>query len=144
MRRDTQLDEIVVQSDGEVKAAAEREKFELGTKADLSDPGLATEIINTVWTVGFAVNYMVNRTLGADAARVFEVDAISPRIRRLLTPTLCIHGEADPRPLWSVQALAELLPNAQVTVIPNAGHYPWFEQHELFREAVRSFLSTVS
>jgi proline iminopeptidase len=144
LRRYVEMGKAIARSEGDVKAAAENAYFELGASTDLADPSGAAQIVRMVWSEGLRVNYAVNRALGADAARRFEVAAISPRISGLLTPTLFVHGEADPRPLWSVRALAELMPDARLAVIPNAGHYPWFEQPEALQRIVRSFLLEIA
>jgi proline iminopeptidase len=141
LRRYAELREQIAQSEGAVKAAAERAHAELGASTDLADPSRAAEIVQAVWSEGLPVNFEVNRTLGADAAQLFEVDAIRTRIAGLLTLTLIVHGEADPRPLWSARALAELLPNAQLAAISDCAHYPWFEQPELFQDVLRGFLA---
>jgi proline iminopeptidase len=140
LRRFSELSEQIKRSAGEEKAAAESAYAELATSTDLADPGGAAQIVRTLWGDGLSVNREVNRILGADAARIIEAEAIRAQVAGLLTPTLIVHGEADPRPLWSVRALAELLPNARLVAIPEAGHYPWFEQPAAFRRILRDSL----
>jgi proline iminopeptidase len=59
-------------------------------------------------------------------------------------PTLVIHGDADPLPLEGSQKWIEALQNAQLVVIPEAGHYPQAEQPEVFFPAVEAFLADSS
>lgn len=63
------------------------------------------------------------------------------RLPDLPVPTLIIHGENDPLvPVsWAVRA-GTLIPNAEVRVLPNCGHWPPREKPEAFAELVRAFL----
>jgi pimeloyl-ACP methyl ester carboxylesterase len=55
-------------------------------------------------------------------------------------PTLLIWGEADARsPLAVARQFEAATPNAQLVVIPDAGHVSNLEQPERFNEAVRTF-----
>lgn len=64
-----------------------------------------------------------------------------PGLGAVTAPVLVVAGERDAavgvRP---VLAIAELFPHGTAVSIPNAGHYPWVEQPELFFDAVASFL----
>ena len=64
----------------------------------------------------------------------------SDRLRALSAPTLVIHGERDALPPVVAYQLAELLPNAQLALIPNAGHMPFWEAPERFFTLADSFL----
>lgn len=62
-------------------------------------------------------------------------------LKAMPAPTLVIVGERDG--MTGVEAggvIAGLLPNASVTVLPGAGHYPWVDAPDAFREALVSFL----
>ncbi len=54
---------------------------------------------------------------------------------------LVIHGSADPMPIEGAVAWAVAYPNARLHRIEGAGHYPWLEQPEMVRSAVRTFLN---
>ena len=58
---------------------------------------------------------------------------------RLATPTLLIAGALDTKYTAIARQMAVRLPNAQFTIIPDAGHTPHFEQPAAFDEAVRTF-----
>lgn len=64
-----------------------------------------------------------------------------PELGAVTAPVLVVAGERDAavgvRP---VLAIAELFPHGTAVSIPDAGHYPWVEQPELFFDAVASFL----
>jgi pimeloyl-ACP methyl ester carboxylesterase len=53
-----------------------------------------------------------------------------------------IHGDDDRLvPLASGQWYAEVVPNARLEVIADAGHWLQIEQHDRFVELVRAFLT---
>lgn len=59
----------------------------------------------------------------------------------LTMPVLCVVGELDPLfPPASVQALADLLPDARVVELPGCGHSPYFEDAPAWNAAVGAFL----
>jgi 3-oxoadipate enol-lactonase len=62
----------------------------------------------------------------------------------LSKPVLIIHGADDQIvPLAEAQSLQQTIPNAQLAVLPDAGHLPNLEQPELFNIAVRNFLKGI-
>lgn len=67
------------------------------------------------------------------------------RQARIQAPTLVLHGAADtvvdPR---NSQLLAERIPNAQLTILPDLGHLFFWEDPEGFCEIVTAFLSAAS
>jgi proline iminopeptidase len=64
------------------------------------------------------------------------------RLRNISTPTLVIHGERDALPVSVAHELSGLLPKAQLALIPNAGHMPFWEAPRRFFELADSFLAT--
>lgn len=62
------------------------------------------------------------------------------RLRALSAPTLVIQGEQDPLPAESSREVARLLPTAEFSLVPDAGHMPFWEAPERFFELVLSFL----
>lgn len=61
---------------------------------------------------------------------------------RIAVPTLLIWGESDARsPLSVARQFASAIPNAELTVIPEAGHISNLEQPGPFNRAVRNFCS---
>jgi proline iminopeptidase len=78
--------------------------------------------------------------------------AVAARLRRagydwrstlaaLRVPTLVLHGAADLIPPAVAAETAALLGDAQLRVIPDAGHMPFWEAPEAFFAAVDAFLS---
>lgn len=56
-------------------------------------------------------------------------------------PALVLHGELDQLiPVAEAELMAERLPDAELVVVPGAGHLPNLERPDVFNEAVRGFL----
>ncbi len=78
--------------------------------------------------------------IGASQA-VEDWQGTKNRAAAISTPTLIIYGALDvPGVTGGSDRLAELIPNAQVEVIPEAGHSPQWERPELFNRALRRLL----
>lgn len=67
-----------------------------------------------------------------------------PVVHEISAPTLFFHGQDDPivDPAGSRRA-AGLMPNAQLLIVPQTGHWAQLEAHELFIESARAFLRDV-
>jgi pimeloyl-ACP methyl ester carboxylesterase len=50
------------------------------------------------------------------------------RLRQLAVPVVVLIGEKSPLPLDVGEETAALIPHAELTVVPGAGHLPWYEQ----------------
>jgi pimeloyl-ACP methyl ester carboxylesterase len=67
---------------------------------------------------------------------------LAPELARLDQPTLFLWGEKDPLGAPSVgQSLADLMPNARLEVVADAGHLPWLDQPKICSDALLEFLS---
>ena len=65
-------------------------------------------------------------------------------IRAIKTPTLIVHGEDDPvLRLERAAPMADLIPNARLAAIPDAGHSANLENPGPVNEAIRDFLAEV-
>ena len=64
-----------------------------------------------------------------------------PLLAGLKVPALVVEGEASAPTIAGVKAWAEALPNGQLLLIPNAGHFPQVEQPHHFFPEVERFLS---
>jgi pimeloyl-ACP methyl ester carboxylesterase len=69
--------------------------------------------------------------------------ASSTELAALDVPVLLLAGEVDafPSPAAAHEA-AKLFGRASVVVQPGAGHYPWLDDPEFFRQAIADFLAT--
>ncbi|MBP7999864.1 MAG: alpha/beta fold hydrolase [Chloroflexi bacterium] len=84
----------------------------------------------------------VEGALGAIAAMRGRIDS-TPTLADIDVPTLILHGADDQIiPLSESQAMHQGIANAQLVIIPRAGHLLNLEQPDLFNEAVRHFLES--
>ncbi|MCP4421899.1 MAG: alpha/beta fold hydrolase, partial [Chloroflexi bacterium] len=59
-------------------------------------------------------------------------------------PVLIIHGAEDQRiPVSEAKMMHEAIPNAELVIVPDAGHLPNLEQPDTFNDAVIDFLEAV-
>ncbi len=65
----------------------------------------------------------------------------SEQLRALSTPTLVLHGEGDALPPSVASEYAQLLPRARLSLIPDAGHMPFWEAPRRFFSEVDAFLA---
>jgi pimeloyl-ACP methyl ester carboxylesterase len=78
-------------------------------------------------------------SLRTQLAAMAEAD-LSGLLPRIAVPTLLIWGEADTRsPLTVADQFATAIPEAELVVIPGAGHMSNLERPEPFNRAVRAF-----
>ena len=73
----------------------------------------------------------------------FEEDPTLPkRLAALTVPVLLVVGEYDIWPTCTaVRELANLLHNAELAVVPWAGHFPWVDDPDAFATTVHGFLA---
>ncbi|HSB37838.1 MAG TPA: alpha/beta hydrolase [Gaiellaceae bacterium] len=82
----------------------------------------------------------------ADALRRFNSAVwpsldLRPALARVEAPTLVVAGERDfVAPPAAARAIAEAIPEAELVVVPGAGHFVFVEAPDAFRRAVASFL----
>ncbi len=67
-------------------------------------------------------------------------EPIHDRLGEIEIPTLLIAGELDTKYADLARAMATKIPNAQLEIIPDAGHFAHFERPDLFASAVMGFL----
>lgn len=69
---------------------------------------------------------------------------LEPRLRRIAAPTLIVAGSDDVEVPWQeTLALHRGLPHSKLILIPNAAHFAWIEQPEIFYAQIRAFLPEV-
>ena len=73
----------------------------------------------------------------------FEQDPTLPkRLAALTVPVLLVVGEYDIWPTCTaVRELAHLLRDAELAVLPRAGHFPWVDDPDTFATTVHGFLA---
>lgn len=84
-------------------------------------------------------NYELNRAMTADWRRVLD-EGFADRMSGIDVPVLLMNGVGDPRPLSATARLALRLPNAELAILDDCGHFPWLEQPEVTRLTLREFL----
>ncbi|QES04376.1 alpha/beta hydrolase [Streptomyces venezuelae] len=74
-------------------------------------------------------------------AGAYEPETTRRAVTALTAPVLVLAGEYDagPTPAKAAEAAA-LFPNAELVVLPGAGHFPWVDDADAFRRAVAAFL----
>ena len=82
----------------------------------------------------------VDGIVGALGAMRDRVDSIGD-LAGFDVPALVVHGEDDQLiPVAEAEITADGLPDAELVIIPGAGHLPNLEQPAVFDETVRSVL----
>ncbi|MBF5043374.1 alpha/beta hydrolase [Aggregicoccus sp. 17bor-14] len=77
---------------------------------------------------------------GRDAGGV-DTAGLAAQLARVRAPVLVVGGARDGiTGVASVHAVARCFPSARALVLPEAGHFPWIDAPEAFREAVGRFL----
>lgn len=72
---------------------------------------------------------------------IFSRTDLLARLSQIQVPTLIVVGEDDlPRPPGEAQAMAKCLPNAELAIIPKAGHICTLEQPTIVNEVLQTFL----
>jgi proline iminopeptidase len=105
--------------------------FELGVAGYFANPENAREL--TPFRVTGRVQQSVWESLdGFDLTH--ELGAIR-------APTLVVHGEEDPIPVASSEAITRALPHARLVTLPGSGHVPYVEASDALFDAVRAFLA---
>ena len=79
----------------------------------------------------------------AMAAELTEHPDRLEHLRELAVPTLVVVGEQDASFLAQSQRMAEVIPEARLAVLPDAGHAPHFEAPDAWWEVVTGFLDEV-
>lgn len=81
-------------------------------------------------------------SIGLDLLREEDLRGRLPDIR---CPTLWLHGERDTLvPVGVGERVLPIMPGAQIQIIPGAGHAPQLSHPRATRDALRTFLSTLS
>jgi pimeloyl-ACP methyl ester carboxylesterase len=87
--------------------------------------------------VGVEASIETNRSIAAH----YAAETLEFGLPELSLPARFVHGADDPMPLASTERTAALLEDARVEAIPDAGHFPWLEQPDVFRAAVERVLA---
>lgn len=138
-RRNT--DRAVAQLRADLAASGLRERdpdayrqrtFELSVAGYFADPFAAHDL--TPFRVTGRVQQSVWDSLG-------DFDLLAPgQLDSVHVPTLILHGRQDPIPLESSEAVARVMPSAELVVIDGSGHVPYVERADVLFPAIQAFL----
>jgi proline iminopeptidase len=70
---------------------------------------------------------------------------LEPRLAEITTPTLVVHGRRDfSMPVTQGEIIGNGIPNAELVILEQSGHFAFWERPDEFDEAVRGFLQRVT
>ncbi len=122
---------------GDVSASAMADFNQLVFPTYLYDPAVAGEVLGAVARCSF--NLEIATYYSSNQAGRYDVRA---RLGEIRPPALVVVGDADwVCPPSASRAIADGLSDAELLVLPQAGHFPFGEQPEVFADAVRRFLT---
>lgn len=83
-------------------------------------------------------DWLKNLTINEDNAQYTNYN----NYKNITIPVLLLWGDKDElTPLWQGRALQKLYKNAELAIIPNAGHIPYLEDTSRFNHSLMTFLS---
>lgn len=88
----------------------------------------------------FPHNMDVNRQGSISAYEWCRAPMLLKRVSDLDVPFLAVQGGQDIRPGWPAEQLVNLLPNATLVTLPEAGHNLWLTHSETLQSVMLSFL----
>lgn len=63
-----------------------------------------------------------------------------PQLKKLKVPTLVLHGKQDIVPAWTAKEIHEAIPNSEITMLDDCGHFPYIEKPKEFFSSLELFL----
>ncbi len=101
---------------------------------------LPAKQMEAVYKLMGSSDYRQAGELRATLVKVVNED-LRERMPKISQPVLLIWGEQDTAtPVSDGQIMQKLIPNAQLVVLPQAGHYAYLDQPALFLQTVDQFL----
>ena len=129
----------IQQAAGVWNEEVDREFCALSWATDFADRRHDLERAAALWRAP-GPNYEQNRAMTADWSRLLD-EGFADRVNAIEVPVLLVGGVGDPRPLSATARLALRLPNAELAILEDCGHFPWLEQPEVTRLTLREFLT---
>lgn len=115
-----------------------RERAVLQWSVEFEDRERALEHAGRMADPWFGINTECNKALNEERKRTWGTPELYAACRALPVPVLIVDGARDIRPRSAVDSLERALPDVRRVILPSAGHMPWTEDPEGFREAVAS------
>lgn len=120
----------------------DREWAMLQWSADFADHSTALRHAERMATPWLGINYDCSQAINAEVKQELRNNLLAMQCQNLDVAALIVDGTEDIRPRWAVDSLEGALPNVQRAALAGAGHLPWVEDPDGFRQAVTSFLTT--
>lgn len=79
----------------------------IGLAAEIGDPGAYARHVGAMVESASPLNQKVNAELGEDFCRYASSDEFLTGLRQVECPTLVLHGDLDPRPMWAAEQLVD-------------------------------------
>lgn len=98
------------------------------------DAGLDSQVPEGTYSSNIAANKVGNR----DFKEFVRQPTLWRQVARLQVPLRAIHGDADIRPIWPVQQLVELVPDASLRIVPDAPHDLWYTHTAQLADLIRT------
>lgn len=134
----TNLRSIVDTLHGEDKLRIRKRLRELSLQTDVFHPENISKLPRSDEPF---INSDVNLIVGLECREYFESGNLEVELSKLTTPSLIVHGEADPRSYRYAAELADLLQNSMWVKISEAGHYPWLDNPLELNTQIHDFLA---
>jgi proline iminopeptidase len=85
-------------------------------------------------------NMEVNKQLNRSWKRYIQRPSLLRAISSLEIPALFVYGAKDIRPMWPVEQVASLMPDARFELIEGAEHVIWLSRPNELKSLLRSFI----
>ncbi|MEV6114277.1 alpha/beta hydrolase [Streptomyces sp. NPDC052109] len=119
----------------------ERECAVLQWSAEFEDREHALDHAGRMAEPWFGIDQACSRALNDERERTWGTPDLRAACAALDVPVLIIDGARDLRPRTAVDSLAEALPRVRRVILPEAGHLPWAEDPDGFREAIAGWVA---
>jgi proline iminopeptidase len=97
-------------------------------------------------TLGRQLSGQLSHAWHADVGRLLgsEITApgydLRPRLKNFDRPVLVLHGRQDPMDPWMAYQTSAAFRHSTLHFIDRAGHFPWFDQPDIFNAILDSYL----
>ena len=140
-KEDSELIEGIKNSDGfkDNEPKVLEEFFSIFCKAYFADQSLASKIDVTINENTAKNHWAIDNFIMASIGN-FD---LHNQLNVIDCPTLIMHGRQDPMPLEAAVQINENIPNSELVVFENSGHFIFIEEEEKFNSTVSDFLSKI-
>jgi proline iminopeptidase len=119
----------------------ERERAIREWSMDFVDPATARANAERMATPWFDINTECAASLNAEFDAYARTGTRAPEYADLAVPVWIVDGARDRRPRSAVDSLERALPDVRRVTIDTAGHNPWADEPDVFRDLIRTALT---